>query len=70
MAVAKLFTLGLAAAALASTPLAHAFSLYPTINADALAKALGISSDCLSALNETVACDDSLFSWTVTVDDH
>lgn len=48
----------------------QAFSLYPTVDPDALAKALNISSDCLGALNETVSCDDDLFQWTVTVDDH
>ncbi|SPQ21516.1 05f4d12e-4c34-47ca-9eeb-bd15fa2afc2d [Thermothielavioides terrestris] len=69
MVATKLSALALVAAALL-TPAAHAFSLYPTVNGDALAQALGISSDCLAALNETVSCDDSLFSWTVSVDDY
>jgi hypothetical protein len=47
-----------------------AFSLYPTVDPDILAKALNISNSCLSALNETVNCDNDLFQWTVTVDDH
>lgn len=47
-----------------------AFNLYPFVDSTALAQALNISTGCVSALNDTVACDNDLFQWTVTVDDH
>ena len=47
-----------------------AFSLYPTINPDALAKSFGISIDCLDALNETLPCDQTLFQMSNTVDSY
>lgn len=47
-----------------------AFNLYPFVDSTALAKGLNVSVDCVVALNETVNCDDDLFQWTVTVDDH
>lgn len=46
------------------------FSLYPTVDPNALATSLNISIGCLDALNTTVNCDVDLFQWTVTVDDH
>lgn len=49
---------------------ASAFNLYPFVDSTALAKALNISVGCVVALNDTVACDNDLFQWTVTVDDH
>lgn len=47
-----------------------AFNLYPFVDSKALAKALNISVGCVVALNDTVDCDNDLFQWTVTVDDH
>ncbi|KAF6219690.1 hypothetical protein HO133_004159 [Letharia lupina] len=52
------------------TSYAAAFSLYPTVNPDSLAKSFGISVGCLDALNETVACDQTLFQMSNTVDSY
>ena len=49
---------------------ASAFNLYPTVNPDNLAKSFGISIDCLDALNETVACEQTLFQMSSTVDSY
>lgn len=48
----------------------RSFSLYPTVDPDKLASSLNISIGCLDALNSTVNCENDLFQWTVTVDDH
>lgn len=44
------------------------FNLYPNVPPDLLATALNISSGCLTALNTTVSCDQSLFSMAGNVD--
>jgi hypothetical protein len=44
------------------------FSLYPSIDSDNLALALNISIECLTALNETVECDQTLFQMVGDVD--
>ncbi|KAF3021589.1 hypothetical protein E8E14_013554 [Neopestalotiopsis sp. 37M] len=42
--------------------LCAAFSLYPPVNSDKLAKALNISSECFTALNQSLPdCDQTLF---------
>ncbi|KAL1962644.1 hypothetical protein VTN77DRAFT_9278 [Rasamsonia byssochlamydoides] len=50
-----------------STSIAQ-YSLWPSINADSLAQSLGVSIACLTALNETVSCDPTLFKRTKSVD--
>ena len=47
-----------------------AFSLYPTVNPDALTRSMNISAGCLDALGTTISCNEDLLHWTVTVDDH
>ena len=49
---------------------AAAFNLYPTVNPDSLANSFGISIGCLDALNETVACEQTLFQMASTVDSY
>ena len=49
---------------------AAAFNLYPSMNSDKLAKALGISTSCLNALNNTVPCDQTLFQMANEVDSY
>ncbi|CZT06464.1 uncharacterized protein RAG0_12165 [Rhynchosporium agropyri] len=45
------------------------FQLYPLIQPAPMAEILGISVNCLKALNTTLPCDEDLFKWTVKVDD-
>ena len=49
---------------------AAAFNLYPSISTDKLAKALGISTGCLNALNTTVPCEQTLFEMASMVDSY
>ncbi|KAF2147915.1 carbohydrate-binding module family 18 protein [Myriangium duriaei CBS 260.36] len=52
---------------------AHAaaqFSLYPPVDPGRLASAFNISSGCLSALNTTVTCDQTLLTMAGTVDNY
>ncbi|CAK7203034.1 hypothetical protein SEUCBS139899_005763 [Sporothrix eucalyptigena] len=46
------------------------FNLYPAVDPQRLATALGVSSGCLSALNTTVTCDPTLLSMAGTVDNY
>ncbi|KAK1579648.1 LysM domain-containing protein [Colletotrichum navitas] len=45
------------------------FQLYPLIPTQPMAEMLGVSENCVKALNTTLPCDDDLFRWTVKVDD-
>ncbi|KXH42795.1 LysM domain-containing protein [Colletotrichum salicis] len=45
------------------------FQLYPLVPTQPMAEMLGISENCVKALNTTLPCDKDLFGWTVKVDD-
>lgn len=46
------------------------FSLYPAVDPARLASAFNISSGCLTALNTTVSCDQTLLTMAGTVDNY
>lgn len=60
----------IAAAALFAAHASAQFNLYPPIDPTRLAAAFNISSGCLSALNTTVTCDQTLLTMAGTVDNY
>lgn len=56
---------------IASSSIAHGFTMYPPIDPTKLAQAFNLTTDCLTALNETLAdCDQTLFQMVGDADNY